>query len=138
LLVDVVNTIAVSVTDVNDATVVDSVRRAVQARFSHLLGNWHIRISASSAPGRWDLHLYGTFGCHVADFLAEPRQVADAVERRLHAFLCGVVPPLSPRNRPTIVRRGSAQRRRGQHELAARVGPDTTLARLERPSSSAA
>jgi hypothetical protein len=97
----VVNTIAVNVSDVNDDAVVDSVRRTVNVTFSHLLGNWHVGISASAEPGRWDLHLRGAFGHHVTHFLAaEPRHLADAVERRLRAFLRGVVPPLAARSRP--------------------------------------
>jgi hypothetical protein len=92
----VVNTIAVNVSDVNDDAAVDGVRRTVHATFSHLLGNWHVGISAPAEPGRWDLHLRGAFGHHVAHFLAEPRQVADAVERCLRAFLSRVVTPLSP------------------------------------------
>jgi hypothetical protein len=66
----VVNMIGVNVSDVYDDAVADGVRRTVHATFSHLIGNWHVRISASAEPGRWDLHLRGAFGHHVALCLA--------------------------------------------------------------------
>jgi hypothetical protein len=114
----VINTIGVNVSDVYDDAVVDGVTRTVHATFSHLLGNWHVRITASAKPGLWDLHLQGAFGHHVTHFLAaEPGHLTDAVERRLRAFLRGVVPPLSARSWSTFDDRehGSPVDQMGEH-----------------------
>ena len=63
-----------------------------------------MQVSASDERGRWNLHIRGGFGYHVAAFLATPARLAEHVERRLRAFLQGVAPPLSvvPR-RPVLV-----------------------------------
>lgn len=103
----VANTIDVEVRDVADSAMVAAIRRTVQNTFSHLVGAWQVQVSASAERGRWDLHIRGGFGHHVARFLATPARLAEHVERRLRAFLQGVVPPLSvvPR-RPVLVIRG--------------------------------
>jgi hypothetical protein len=102
----VVNTIDVEVRDVAESAIAGAIRQTVHMAFGCLVGAWHVRVSASADPGRWDLHVRGGFGHHVARFLAAPDRVAEGVEHRLRAFLQGVVPPLSivPR-RPVLVRR---------------------------------
>jgi hypothetical protein len=103
----VVNTIDVDVRDVADSAMVLAVRQTAQHTFSHLVGTWHVEVSAADERGRWDLHIRGAFGHHVARFWASPDRLAERLERRLRAFLQGMVPPLStvPR-RPVLVARG--------------------------------
>ena len=98
------NTIDVEVRDVADSAMIAAIKQTVQNTFSHLVGAWHVQVSASDERGRWNLHIRGGFGCHVAAFLATPARLAEHVERRLRAFLQGVAPPLSvvPR-RPVLV-----------------------------------
>jgi hypothetical protein len=100
----VINTIDVEVRDVTDSAMIVAIRQTVQHTFSHLVGAWSVRVSASDECGRWDLHIRGGFGHHVARFLAVPDRLAERVERRLRAFLQEVVPPFSvmPR-RPLLV-----------------------------------
>ena len=100
----VINTIDVEVRDIADSAMILAIRQTVQHTFSHLVGAWHVRVSASDECGRWDLHIRGGFGHHVAKFQAVPARLAERVARSLRAFLQGVVPPLSvvPR-RPTLV-----------------------------------
>jgi hypothetical protein len=100
----VVNTIAVAVRGVPEPATIVAIRQTVQTTLSHLVGAWHVRVSASAERGRWDLHIRGGFGHHIATFLAAPDRLAECVERRLRAFLHGIVPPLSaaPR-RPVLV-----------------------------------
>ena len=102
----VVNTIHVEVRDVAESAIAVAIEQTVHAAFGHLVGAWHVRVSASTEAGRWDIHVRGGFGHHVAGFLAAPDRLAERVEHRLRAFLRGVVPPLSvvPR-RPVLVRR---------------------------------
>jgi hypothetical protein len=102
----VVNTIDVEVRDVAESAITAAIEQTVHAAFGHLVGAWHVRVSASTEAGRWDLHIRGGFGHHVAEFLAAPDRLAERVEHRLRAFLRGVVPPLPvlPR-RPVLVRR---------------------------------
>jgi hypothetical protein len=108
------NTVAVNVSGIDDASIVDAVRHTVRVRLGHLVGSWHVKISASEDSRHWDLHLRGAFGHHVANFLSEP-SMPDAVDRRLRAFLCAVAPPLSlPRGRP----RNSSPVIRLQHATA--------------------
>jgi hypothetical protein len=102
----VVNTIDVEVRDVADSAIAGAIKQTVHTAFGHLVGAWHVRVSAAAEPGRWDLHLRGGFGHHVAGFLAAPDRLAGRVEHRLRAFLQGVVPPLSiVPCRPVLVRR---------------------------------
>lgn len=100
------NTIDVEVRDVTDSAMVAAITQTVQNMFRHLVGAWHVQVSASDEWDRWDLHIRGGFGHHVARFLAAPARLAEHVERRLRAFLQGVAPPLSvvPR-RPVLVLR---------------------------------
>src|SRR5258708_30327221 len=58
----VINTINVDVRDVTDFVVRGAIRRAATWTFRHLAGVWDVRVSASTEPGRWDLHVYGGFG----------------------------------------------------------------------------
>jgi hypothetical protein len=103
----VINAIDVEVRDVADSAMVLAIRRTVQHTFSHLVGAWHVQVSASDECGRWDLHIRGGFGHHFARFLAVPDRLAERVERTLRAFLQGVVPPLSvvPRRFMFVIRR---------------------------------
>jgi hypothetical protein len=91
----VYNTVAVNVSGIEDESIVDAVRRTVRATLGHLVGTWHVKISASEDSRHWDLRLSGAFGHHVTHFLSEP-SMPDAVDRRLRAFLGAVAPPLSP------------------------------------------
>ena len=95
----VYNTVAVNVSGIEDDSTVDAVRRTVRTALGHLVGTWHVKISASKDSRHWDLRLSGPFGHHLAHFLSEP-SMPDAVDRRLRAFLGAVAPPLSlPRGR---------------------------------------
>jgi hypothetical protein len=85
----------VEVCDVADAATIVAIRETVHHTFSHLVGVWHVRLSAVDRRDRWDLRVRGAFGQHVAGFLAAPPLVAEGVERQLRSFLRGVVPPLS-------------------------------------------
>jgi hypothetical protein len=101
-----INTIDVEVRDVAESAIAVAIKQNVQTAFGHLVGAWHVRVSASAEPDRWDLHVRGGFGHHVATFLAAPDRLAERVEHRLRAFLQGVVPPLSVvPPRPVLVRR---------------------------------
>ena len=91
----VVNSMEVEVCDVADAATVVAITETVHHLFSHLVGAWHVHLSAVDARGRWDLRVRGAFGQHVAGFLAAPDLLVEGVERHLRAFLRGVVPPLS-------------------------------------------
>jgi hypothetical protein len=106
----VINTIHVDVRDVHDASLLPAIRQSVTRTFRHLAGAWDVRLSASTEPGRWDLHVYGGFGHHISHILTSPDRLAEQLERRLRAFLSDVVPPLSaaPR-RPVLVVRNRAQ-----------------------------
>lgn len=88
------NTVDINVSGVDDDATIDAVKRTVHSALSHLVGTWHVKISPSAESRRWDLHLQGAFGHHVAHFLSEPT-MPDAVGRRLSGFLHAVVPPLS-------------------------------------------
>jgi hypothetical protein len=92
----VFNTIHVTVRDIPDPGVVVAIRQGVEKTFSHLVGRWHVEVSASHDPIRWNVHIRGGFGHHVATFLAGPNDGGwpERLERRLRAFLQGVVPPL--------------------------------------------
>jgi hypothetical protein len=91
----VLNTVEVEVRGVSDSALVDAVEQTVRHTFSHLVGAWQVRVSASNEPGRWDLRVRGSVGHYVAQFLAVPDRLANSVERRLRAFLRAVVAPLS-------------------------------------------
>ena len=104
----VYNTVAVNVSGIEDESTVDAVGRTVRATLGHLVGTWHVKISASEDSRHWDLRLSGPFGHHLAHFLSEP-SMPDAVDRRLRAFLGAVAPPLSlphgrQRNGATVIR----------------------------------
>jgi hypothetical protein len=101
------NTVDVDVQDVADPAVAAAIRRTVRSTFSHLAGAWHVRVSASDGRGHWDLRVRGGFGHHLARFWASSVGLSDVVDRRLHAFLRGVVAPLSVKpRRPVLVIRG--------------------------------
>jgi len=101
------NTIDVDVQDVPDPAVTADIRRTVRDTFGHLAGSWHVRVSASDGRGHWDLRVRGGFGHHVSQFWASSAGLADVVDRRLLAFLKGVVTPISLRpRRPVLVSRG--------------------------------
>jgi hypothetical protein len=91
----VFNTIDVEVRDVADSAMIVAIRQAVHNAFAHLVGTWHVHVSASDERGRWDLRIRGGFGHHVAKFPAAPDRLAERVECGLLAFLHGVVPALS-------------------------------------------
>lgn len=91
----VFNRIDVEVRDVTDPRLIVTVTRTVRHTFSHLAGAWHVCVSASAHPGRWDVHVRGGVVHHVAGFLAAPDRLAMSVERQLRAFLRGVAPPHS-------------------------------------------
>ena len=55
----VVNTIAVAVRGVPEPATIVAIRQTVQKTLSHLVGAWHVRVSASAERGRWDLHIRG-------------------------------------------------------------------------------
>jgi len=104
--IPVVNIIKVEVCDVADPATVAAIRETVGHLFCHLVGAWHVRLSAVGTPDRWDLRIRGAFGRHVALFLAAPDLLVEGVERRLRGFLRGVVPPLSVTpSGPVLVRR---------------------------------
>jgi hypothetical protein len=86
-----INTIDVEVHDVPDAATVEAVERTVHTTYSHLVGAWHVRVSAADEHGNWDLRVRGAFGHHIAPFWASPERVAETVERQLRSFLRGVV-----------------------------------------------
>jgi hypothetical protein len=86
-----INTIDVEVRDVPDAATIEAVERTVQDTYSHLVGTWHVRVSAADEHGNWDLRVRGAFGHHIAPFWASPDRVAETVERQLRSFLRGVV-----------------------------------------------
>ena len=92
-----INTIDVEVRDVPDPATIAAVERTVQNTYSHLVGAWHVRVSAADEHGNWDFRLSGAFGHHIAPFWATPDRVPETVERQLRAFLRGVV-PTAPRN----------------------------------------
>jgi hypothetical protein len=101
------NTIDVDVQDVPDPAVTADIRRTVRNTFGHLAGSWHVRVSASDGRGHWDLRVRGGFGHHVSQFWASSAGLAAVIDRRLLAFLRGVVTPLSVRpRRPVLVMRG--------------------------------
>jgi hypothetical protein len=101
------NTIDVDVQDVPDPAVTADIRRTVRNTFGHLAGSWHVRVSASDGRGHWDLRVRGGFGRHVSQFWASSAGLAEVVDRRLLAFLRGVVAPISVRpRRPVLVSRG--------------------------------
>lgn len=91
----VFNRIDVEVRDVPDPRLVVTVTRTVRHTFSHLAGAWHVCVSASAQPGRWDVHVRGGLLHHVAGFLAAPDCLATSVERQLRAFLRAVASPRS-------------------------------------------
>jgi hypothetical protein len=91
----VINTIDVEVRDVADSAMILAIRQTVEDTFSHLVGAWHVRVSASDECGRWDLHIRGGFGHHVAGFLEVPGRLAERVQRTLRAFLEGAVPSIA-------------------------------------------
>jgi hypothetical protein len=103
----VLNTIDVEVRNVADAATIVAIKQTVRNTFSHLVGVWRVQVSSSNQRDRWDLHIRGGFGHHVASFLSGPDLLAENIERSLRRFLQGVVPPLSdmPR-RPVLVMRG--------------------------------
>jgi hypothetical protein len=109
----VVNTMEVAVCDIDDEVVAAAVRETVHQALSHLVGAWHVRVSAAdNTRGRWDFRVRGAFGHHVAGFLAAPHLVVEGVERQLRSFLRGVVPPLSvTQSRPVLVRRAAGGER---------------------------
>lgn len=86
-----INTINVEVHDVPDAATIEAVERTVHNTYSHLVGAWHVRVSAADERGHWDLRLKGAFGQHIAPFWASPDRVAETVERQLRSFLRGAV-----------------------------------------------
>jgi len=122
----VVNTIDVEVRDVADPAMIVAVRQTVRNALGHLVGTWHVQVSAAEEQGRWDLHVRGGFGHHVARFLAAPDRLADRVERRLRAFLQGVVPPLSaaPRRPVLVIRSVQPDRAPDRFEPAVRMSRD--------------
>jgi hypothetical protein len=91
----IVNTMKVEVCDIPDAATVVAIEETVHRALSHLVGAWHVRLSANDRRGRWDFRVSGSFGHHVAKFLAAPHRVVEGVDRQLRSFLRGVVPPLS-------------------------------------------
>jgi hypothetical protein len=103
------NSIDIDVQDVPDPAVTAAIRRTVRHTFSHLAGAWQVQVSACDRRGHWDLRVRGAFGHHVSQFWASSSGLADVVDRRLHAFLRGVVAPLSLRSRrPVQATRGVA------------------------------
>jgi hypothetical protein len=101
------NTIDVDVRDVSDPAMIAAIRRTVQRTFSHLVGVWHVQLSASDSRGQWHLRIRGAFGRHFAPFWASSDALADSVERGLRTFLCSMVVPLDARpRRPVLVPRG--------------------------------
>jgi hypothetical protein len=91
------NTIDVEVHDVPDAAMIEAVERTVHTTYAHLVGSWHVRVSAADERGNWNLRVRGAFGYHIAPFWASPDRVAETVERQLRSFLRGAVAE-SPRN----------------------------------------
>ena len=89
----VFNRIDVEVWDVTDPRLIVTVSRTVRFTFSHLAGAWHVCVSASEQPGRWDVRVRGGAVHHVAGFLADPDRLAISVERQLRAFLRTVAAP---------------------------------------------
>jgi hypothetical protein len=85
------NTIDVEIHDVPDAATIEAVERTVHNTYSHLVGAWHVRVSAADERGHWDLRVKGAFGHHIAPFWASPDRVAETVERQLLSFLRGAV-----------------------------------------------
>jgi len=65
-----INTIDVEVRDVPDPATIAAVERTVQNTYSHLVGAWHVRVSAADEHGNWDFRLSGAFGHHIAPFWA--------------------------------------------------------------------
>ncbi len=86
-----INTIDVEVHDVPDAAMIEAVERTVHNTYGHLVGSWHVRVSAADERGNWDLRVKGAFGHHIAPFWASPDRVAETVERQLLSFLRGAV-----------------------------------------------
>jgi hypothetical protein len=86
-----INSIDVEVHDVPDTATIEAVERTVQNTYSHLVGAWHVRVSAADERGNWDLRVKSAFGHHIAPFWASPDRVAETVERQLRSFLRGVV-----------------------------------------------
>ena len=96
-----INNIDVEVHDVLDAEMIEAVERTVHNTYGHLVGSWHVRVSAADERGNWDVRVKGAFGHHIAPFWASPDRVAQTVERQLRSFLRGVVAD-SPRRLTTI------------------------------------
>jgi hypothetical protein len=94
------NTIKVEVHDAPAGTI-QAVERAVHNTYGHLVGTWHVQVSAADDRGRWDLRVKGAFGHHIAGFWASPDRVAETVERQLRTFLRSAVAE-SPRRLSTI------------------------------------
>jgi hypothetical protein len=128
--VTVVNTIAVTISNVTDGAELEGVTRVVRTACSHLLGNWQVRVMATAQPDRWVLRLRGAFGQHVAHFVAARRDLPANVERCLRVFLRHVVPPLPTANRWTSERRHRPAPR-GSSKSAARIGTGTALTYVE-------
>jgi hypothetical protein len=119
----VVNTIDVEVRGVADQATIVAVRQTVRNALGHLVGAWLVQVSPSEEQGRWDLHVRGAFGHHLARFLAAPDYLADRIERRLRAFLQGVVPPLSaaPRRPVLVIRSVQSDRTPDRLDQPARI-----------------
>jgi len=94
------NTIKVEVHDAPAGTI-QAVERAVHDTYGHLVGTWHVLVSAADERGHWDLRVKGAFGHHIAGFWASPDRVAETVERQLRTFLRSAVAE-SPRSLTTI------------------------------------
>jgi hypothetical protein len=101
------STFEIQICDVEDPTVVARVKRKIRDGVGHLAGKWRVRLAASGGFDEWDLRVIGAFGQHVALFRATSADLAICVERRLRAFLVGVVPPLTSARRPELVSRRS-------------------------------
>jgi len=84
------NTIKVEVHDAPAGTI-QAVEQAVHNIYGHLVGTWHVLVSAADERGHWDLRVKGAFGHHIADFWASPDRVAETVERQLRTFLRSAV-----------------------------------------------
>ena len=98
----VANRIDVEVRDVADAATIVAIRQIVQEAFGHLVGAWHVQVSASYERGRWDIRIRGGFGHYLATTLAAPDRLAEGVERPVRAFLERVAPPLSIASRRPV------------------------------------
>ena len=116
----VVNAIDVVVRDVVDESVIAAVQQTVRGTFGHLVGQWHVDVSAPHQPARWNLRIRGGFGHHVAAFWADPDRLPEFVERKLRAFLRGRVSSLDAA--PAMNTRMSSRRR-----ARPRVASDTAF-----------